>query len=59
MFESLDLYWCFILLKALGMYAFHLDEYIHISAILLELLTTFVTIGDESAQLKASNRHLK
>lgn len=40
-FESLDLYWCFILRKALEMYAFRLDEYIYTFSLYYELFTTF------------------
>lgn len=39
-FESLDLYWCFILRKALEMYAFRLDEYIYTFSLYYELFTT-------------------
>lgn len=39
-FESLDLYWCFILRKALEMNAFRLDEYIYTFSLYYELFTT-------------------
>lgn len=59
-FESLDLYWCFLRRKALEMYAFRLDEYIHgfFFSLHYELFTTFFfTIGNELEQLKASKHH--